>query len=352
MNNLLNLINNQNVLEVCTVKQNYHKPALIERKIHANIYKVIEINIFNRNSNYKFNSLFSVYKQNILDSDLDYIKSYIDKFDIIILHSWKGKLWRDLLSYSKSMNKKVIFMNDMINQYKIFTINWLIRKILDLKIRFLNKNNIYFVSLNKLHEEILRRRFGKVNIIYHQWHYCYLKAMISKANKKYFVKENYLNFSNKIKVLFIGRNIPRKGINRFIKVAKIINNSNNNFIFTLAYSGKAINLNPCDKIKLIRIDSINDNSNLYLNNDILYCPFKNEPLGLVPLEGLSYGCILLFDKTIPSMYEFKNLAFQIVSNINEEVNLWQKLIKDIQNGKFNKMKIKSSFLNSVNQIIL
>ena len=352
MKNLLQLIDNSKILEICTINQSYHNPALIERKNAAANYKIIEINKLNKNPKYKFNSRFSVYRQNISLSNLNYIKEFISDSDIVILHSWKGKLWNDLINHAKYMNKKIIFMNDMVIQYNFLTINWLIRKIFDLRIRLQNKNNLYFVSLNNLHEQTLKNRFGKINIIYHQWHYCYLKSAITEFNKRKSYKGIPEYSIDQIRVLFIGRNISRKGINRFIKIAKIMNFLNKDLVFSLVYSGKQIKSKIPNNVKLIKIDSIRDNSNFYLNNDILYCPFKNEPLGLVPLEGLSFGCLLLFDQNIPSMYDFKKNAFKISNSLNDELKLWLRLINDIKEAKFNRQKNTSLFLNSINQMIL
>ena len=147
-----------------------------------------------------------------------------------------------------------------------------------------------------MHKNILSKRFGEVNILYHQWQNCYIKESIMNINDLNSLPKS--NKDNTLKILFIGRNIPRKGINRFIEIAFKLNKiSYSKLIFTLAYSGKEIVLNHPTNMKMIKINSIVDNKKLYIDADILYCPFKNEPLGLVPLEGLSFGCKLFFDRT-------------------------------------------------------
>ena len=57
-------------------------------------------------------------------------------------------------------------MNDMVNEYKRFSLKWFIRKFFDAKIRLKKNDNLYFIALNPLHENILSKRFGKVNILY------------------------------------------------------------------------------------------------------------------------------------------------------------------------------------------
>ena len=162
MAGLNQIIKNLNVLEICTIKQSYHKPALLKRFNCAKNYEIIEIDRFNINSNYKFNFIFSAYNQKLSQAKLKELKTKIYTSDIVILHSWKGKLWKTLLEYSISLKKKVIFMNDMVNEYRVFSLHWLVRKIFDLKIFLMKKNNIYFIALNNLHESVLKKDLVKL----------------------------------------------------------------------------------------------------------------------------------------------------------------------------------------------
>ena len=351
MDNLINFLKGRNIVEICTIKQNYHVPALKKRNLISNSYKIVEINKFNINKNYKFNFTFSSFNQNISKSKLLQIKNYIENSDVVILHSWRGKLWNQLLKYSILLNKKIVFMNDMVNEYKRFSLKWFIRKVFDLEIRLKKNDNLYFIALNPLHENILSKRFGKVNILYHQWQYCYIKENIIKINDLNTLSK--FNKNNTLKILFIGRNIPRKGINRFIEIAFELNKMyNSKLIFILAYSGKEIVLNHPNNMKIIKINSIVDNKKLYLDADILYCPFKNEPLGLVPLEGLGFGCKLLFDRTIPSMNEFKELAIEIPSSKEVEILLWKKVFQKIKKIKIERNIRRDKFINSLNKMNL
>ena len=153
-----------------------------------------------------------------------------------------------------------------------------------------------------------------------------------------------------IEVLFIGRNIPRKGIKKFIKIAKIIRNvSKKNINFTLAYSGSNLKLKN-SFIKVIKIDSINDNRELYKNADILYCPFKNEALGLVPIEGI--GCHVFFDKTIPSINDFKKYGTEIPNSIKDEIKIWLSILNKIKKLRSLRSININSVFNELNQMIL
>ena len=91
MNSLNKIIENLNVLEICTVKQSYHEPSLFKRIKCASNYEIIEIAKFNINSKYKFNFIFSAFNQKLSQSELKKIKKKINSADVIILHSWKGK---------------------------------------------------------------------------------------------------------------------------------------------------------------------------------------------------------------------------------------------------------------------
>ena len=100
MNNLNKIIRNSKVLEICTLAQSYHQSAILKRNECAKAYEIIEINNFNLNANYKFNFIFSSFNQKIKLSKLNEIKIKIKNSDVIILHSWKGKLWKILLDHS------------------------------------------------------------------------------------------------------------------------------------------------------------------------------------------------------------------------------------------------------------
>jgi len=352
MTGLNEIIKDLNVVEICTVKQSYHEPALLKRFKSSFNYEIIEIDRFNIKSNYKFNFIFSAYNQKLSQPKLKELKTKIYTSDIVILHSWKGKLWKILLEYSISLKKKVIFMNDMVNEYRVFSLRWLVRKIFDLRIFLMKKNTIYFIALNNLHESVLKKRFGRINILYHQWQYCYLKNYIYDFKTKN-TSNNIRELNDtKVKVLFIGRNIPRKGIKKFIKIASEIKDLFTNKIsFTIAYSGAEI-FSTNSFIKFIKIDSLKDNKQLYKNADILYCPYRNEPLGLVPIEGMSLGCHVFFDESIPSIYEFKKYGTVIPNSINDEIKVWSEIINNINTLRKLRIEKMNLFIQEINQMIL
>ena len=52
------IIKDLNVVEICTVKQSYHEPALLKRFKCSQNYEIVEIDRFNINCNYKFIMFF------------------------------------------------------------------------------------------------------------------------------------------------------------------------------------------------------------------------------------------------------------------------------------------------------
>ena len=126
----------------------------------------------------------------------------------------------------------------------------------------------------------------------------------------------------------------------------------NKINFNLAYSGSRIKNTLPENIKLIEIESITNNNELYLDNDIVYCPFKNEPLGLVPLEALLFGCLLFADKTIPSINDYKDMCFMIPNSIELECLLWLEFLENIISIKKYKLVRRDKFLKIAKKYIL
>ena len=120
--------------------------------------------------------------------------------------------------------------------------------------------------------------------------------------------------------------------------------------FTIAYSGSKLFQETF--IKFIKIDSIKDNKQFYKNADILYCPYRNEPLGLVPIEGMSLGCHVIFDKSIPSIYEFKKYGTTIPNSTNDEIKIWYEIINNVNTLRKSRIERMNLFIKEINQMIL
>lgn len=177
---------------------------------------------------------------------------------------------------------------------------------------------------------------------------------INKLNRKKYFNNNKINF------LFIGQLIKRKGLDL---VLNAINNLNpqmqNKIFFTIIGNGelsKEIKIleNTWDNVKYYSFQSINKLNKFYFCNDVLLFPSRFDGWGVVPMEAMSNGMLVISSKNCGVNELIKKNKGNIIIDSNTE-DLTGAIIKCIKNkscikefGSVNKNLIINSIYNVKN----
>ena len=156
---------------------------------------------------------------------------------------------------------------------------------------------------------------------------------INKLNKKKYFNNNKINF------LFVGQLIKRKGLDL---VLNAINNLNplmhNKIFFTIIGNGelsKEIRIleNTRDNVKYYSYQSINKLNKFYLCNDVLLFPSRFDGWGVVPMEAMSSGMLVLSSNNCGVNELIKKNKGNIIIDSNLK-DLSRAIIKCVKNKNY------------------
>jgi glycosyltransferase involved in cell wall biosynthesis len=177
---------------------------------------------------------------------------------------------------------------------------------------------------------------------------------INKLNKKKYFDNNKINF------LFVGQLIKRKGLDL---VLNVINNLNpemqNKIFFTIIGNGELckeikILANTMDNVIYYSFQSINKLNKFYLCNDVLLFPSRFDGWGVVPMEAMSNGMLVISSNNCGANEIIKKNKGNIIIDSNTK-DLTSAIIKCIKNksyiekfGAVNRNLIINSIYNAKN----
>lgn len=133
-----------------------------------------------------------------------------------------------------------------------------------------------------------------------------------------------------VKVLFVGRDGPRKGLNELLGACRKIGSavSGNTWAFdvvTLPTEGILSLASGLDNV-FIRTDlSDQEITNLMVEADILVLPTKAETYGYVLVEAMSMGCALITSDLVPMNELVEEGVNGVLVNPDSEVDIAEKL---------------------------
>jgi len=177
---------------------------------------------------------------------------------------------------------------------------------------------------------------------------------INKINNRKYFNNNKVNF------LFVGQLIKRKGLDL---VLNAINNLNpevqNKIFFTIIGNGelsKEIEIleNTRNNLKYYSFQSINKLNKFYLCNDVLLFPSRFDGWGVVPMEAMSNGMLIISSKNCGANELIKKNKGNIIIDSNTK-DLTNAIIKCFKNkncikefGSVNRNLIINSIYNVKN----
>jgi glycosyltransferase involved in cell wall biosynthesis len=298
----------------------------------------------------------------------DFYKGILDKnTDIIWVHG--VKIWYNILIVilANIFNKKV-FVRDEVhsnskfrNSLNIF-LNKIFYKILDPFI------DIYLAIGKKNKEYYLTNKISKNKIV----------MMPYVVNNDLFsIKKRIKN--KKIKILYAGKLIKRKGVDILLKsILHIKNNYNlvNKFELMIVGDGHMrdylvnyIKLKKLTNIKIISFKNEKELSKIYQKSDIFIMPSYFEPWGLTINEALASENAIICSNKVGSSYDlvhqgkngylfkeksYKSLASKIIKLVENKkrINLFKKeSLKIISKWSFNECQFGlKKAINKINQL--
>ena len=160
-------------------------------------------------------------------------------------------------------------------------------------------------------------------------------------------KKNWFNKKRKMKVLFVGKLDPRKGITYILETLDYLNSKNlmKNFEFTFVGSGKLSNKlkKQFNKIKIYNSLPNHIIIKLMQSSDVLLFPSLFEGYGLSAVEAMSNGMVVICSKNCGFLDSCSKKDVFLIKSISS-VNIVKALIFLFKNPKF----VKRVGLNSLN----
>ena len=175
---------------------------------------------------------------------------------------------------------------------------------------------------------------------------------------KYSKKIKKTKFKNKkIRFLFVGQLIYRKGIDLIINLLK--KNQYENFEIKIVgegiYNKEILNLSKKNKnIKYFKFQNLTELKKIYLNSDVMIFPSRFDGWGVVALEAMNYMLAIISSQNVGVKEVFpkkKIIIKPIEKDLDKKIKFLLKnpeLIKKL--GIQNNTSLKNSICNSENSV--
>lgn len=311
--------------------------------------RFLDIRVLFHSKNHK-NYEFSYQRKNFIYFIEDYknknhlikkiVKDFKPKF--LILGGYKLKYNSIIIKFLKNLRIKYLYWLERFDKDKKIKL-----KIIQLFIRNILFKADGILSVGK-EAESFYKQYNKntFNLPY--------SIEINKLNKKKYFNNNKINF------LFVGQLIKRKGLDLLLNAISNLNpQMQNKIFFTIIGNGelsKEIKFleNTRDNVKYYSFQSINKLNKFYFCNDVLLFPSRFDGWGVVPMEAMSNGMLVISSKNCGVNELIKKNKGNIIIDSNTE-DLTGAIIKCIKNksyikefGSVNKNLIINSIYNVKN----
>jgi len=261
---------------------------------------------------YKYKFLSYIGKNqvnNLYPITTNFYKDILDRnTDIIFLHGIKTWYNIIIIFLAKIFNKKV-FVREEFHKYSKYrnNLNILINKFffkiidpfIDIYLAIGSKNRQYYIENSIDKKKIVQMPYVVDNKIFYQ----------KRTNK----------IGEKIKLLYAGKLIKRKGINILLKSILLLNQKKrvkNKFELTIVGDGymknelsKFISLNRLDNVKIIAFKNEKDLAKIYKKTDIFIMPSYYEPWGLTVNEALASQNAVICSNKVGSSFDLVKNEF-------------------------------------------
>ncbi len=161
----------------------------------------------------------------------------------------------------------------------------------------------------------------------------------------------------KVKFLFVGQLIKRKGINIILQLFNLKKYSNCEMIIVGDGEYKNEVLKLCKKnkhVKYFNFQNKNELKKIYLSSDILIFLSKFDGWGVVALEAMNYGLLIISTNNagVAEIIPKKNMIIDPkINKLEKKIDFILKNNQIIRHiGKLNKQSLKFSLCNSDNSI--
>lgn len=163
-------------------------------------------------------------------------------------------------------------------------------------------------------------------------------------NNRYHTKS--LNSTNKLKLLYVGKFIKRKNIDKILEVGEEMGKKGYEISLKLVGRGKIKNKikrkanNSSVEVNIIDYIPHEELIQLYRNSDIFIMPSRRETFGLVYIEAISQGLPIIYSKDEGVDGYFKNKKVGVSVNINNITDIISKIENLLKNyNEFSKNAI-------------
>ena len=290
--------------------------------------RFLDIRVLFHSKNHK-NYEFSSQRKNFIYFIEDYknknffikkiIKDFKPKF--LILGGYKLKYNSIIIKFLKNLRIKYLYWLERFDKGKKIKL-----KIIQLFIRNILFKADGILSVGKEAERFYKQYNNNTfNLPY--------SIEINKLNKKKYFNNNKINF------LFVGQLIKRKGLDLILNV---INNLNpeiqSKIFFTIIGNGelcKEIKIleNTRDNVVYYSFQSINKLNKFYLCNDVLLFPSRFDGWGVVPMEAMSNGMLVISSNNCGANELIKKNKGNMIIDSNTK-DLTSAIIKCIKNKSY------------------
>jgi glycosyltransferase involved in cell wall biosynthesis len=311
--------------------------------------RFLDIKVLFHSKNHK-NYEFSYQRKNFIYLIEDYknknhfikkiIKDFKPKF--LILGGYKLKYNSIIIKFLKNLRIKYLYWLERFDKDKKIKL-----KIIQLFIRNILFEADGILSVGK-EAKSFYKQYNKntFNLPY--------SIEINKLNKKKYFNNNKINF------LFVGQLIKRKGLDLLLNSINNLNTQmQNKIFFTIIGNGelsKEIKIleTTRNNVKYYSFQSINKLNKFYLCNDVLLFPSRFDGWGVVPMEAMSNGMLVISSINCGVNEIIKKNKGNIIIGSNTK-DLTSAIIKCIKNksrikefGSVNKNLIINSIYNVKN----
>ena len=295
-------------------------------KWHTNLLNGYKYKFLNHWGSNKISTIFPL--------TTNFYKDVLDKnTDIVWLHGVKNWYNLILIVLGKILNKKVL-VRDEVHKYS-------------------KERNIFNVIFNKLFYILIDPFIDIYLAIGSKNKEYYIKNFISKkkiimmpyvVNNNLFYPKQKIKKSNKIKLLFAGKLIKRKGVDILLKSILLLNNRikhKNKYDLLIVGDGymenfikNFIKINKIYNVKILSFKNEKELSKIYQKSDIFIMPSYSEPWGLTVNEALaSKNAIICSDKVGSSYDLVKNGVNGYLFREKDPKHLAERLYNLIKNKK-------------------
>lgn len=290
--------------------------------------RFLDIRVLFHSKSHK-NYEFSYQRKNFIYFIEDYknknlfIKKIINDFKprFLILGGYKLKYNSMIIKFLKNLRIKYLYWLERFDKDKKIKL-----KIIQLFIRNILFKADCILSIGKEAERFYKQyNKSTFNLPY--------SIEINKLNKKKYFNNNKINF------LFVGQLIKRKGLDLILNA---INNLNpemqNKVFFTIIGNGELSKETRIlekinDNVKYYSFQTINKLNKFYLCNDVLLFPSRFDGWGVVPMEAMSNGMLVISSNNCGVNELIKKNKGNMIIDSNTK-DLTSAIIKCIKNKSY------------------